>query len=54
MAWNLDVSSPQRMTAIIEREDDGFVALCPEPDIASEDATIVEARQSCRGADAFL
>jgi predicted RNase H-like HicB family nuclease len=44
MAWNLDVSSPQRMTAIIEREDNGFVALCPELDIASEGATIVEAR----------
>jgi hypothetical protein len=24
------------MTAIIEREDDGFVALCPELDIARE------------------
>ena len=36
--------SPQRMTAIIEREDDGFVALCPELDIASEGATIEEAR----------
>ncbi len=34
----------QRMTAIIEREDDGFVALCPELDIASEGASIEEAR----------
>jgi predicted RNase H-like HicB family nuclease len=42
------------MTAIIEREDNGFVALCPELDIASEGATIMEARQSCRSADAFL
>jgi hypothetical protein len=25
----------QRMTAIIEREDDGFVSLCPELDIAA-------------------
>ena len=32
------------MTAIIEREDDGFVALCPELDIASEGTTIEEAR----------
>lgn len=32
------------MTAIIEREDDGFVALCPELDIASQGATIEEAR----------
>ena len=34
----------QRMTAIIEREDDGFVALCPELDIASQGSTIEEAR----------
>jgi predicted RNase H-like HicB family nuclease len=34
----------QRLTAIIEREDDGFVALCPELDIASQGASIEEAR----------
>lgn len=34
----------RQMTAIIEREDDGFVALCPELDIASQGATIEEAR----------
>ena len=33
-----------RLTAIIEREDDGFVALCPELDIASEGGSIEEAR----------
>jgi predicted RNase H-like HicB family nuclease len=38
------MNSPQRMTAIIEREDDGFVAFCPELDIASQGATIKEAR----------
>jgi predicted RNase H-like HicB family nuclease len=32
------------MTAIIEREDDGFVALCPELDIASQGSSIEEAR----------
>jgi predicted RNase H-like HicB family nuclease len=32
------------MTAIIEREDDGYVALCPELDIASQGSTIEEAR----------
>jgi len=32
------------MTAIIEREDDGFVALCPELDIVSQGSTIEEAR----------
>jgi len=34
----------RRLTAIIEREDDGFVALCPELDIASEGGSIEEAR----------
>jgi predicted RNase H-like HicB family nuclease len=34
----------QRLTAIIEREDDGFVSLCPELDFASQGASIEEAR----------
>jgi predicted RNase H-like HicB family nuclease len=38
------MKAAQRVTAIIEREDDGFVALCPELDVASEGATIEEAR----------
>ena len=33
----------KQMTAIIEREDDGFVSLCPEWDIASQGATVDEA-----------
>lgn len=32
------------LTAIIEREDDGFVALCPELDVASQGDTIEQAR----------
>ena len=32
------------MTAIIEREDDGYVALCPELDVASQGTSIEEAR----------
>jgi predicted RNase H-like HicB family nuclease len=36
--------SSQRETAIIEREDNGFVALCPELDVASQRSTIEEAR----------
>ena len=35
---------PQRLTAIIEREDDGFVALCPELDIGSQGSSVEEAR----------
>lgn len=34
----------RQMTAIIEREDDGFVAFSPELDIASQGQTIEEAR----------
>jgi len=34
----------RRLTVIIEREDDGFVALCPEVDVASQGSTIEEAR----------
>lgn len=34
----------QRLTAIIEREDEGFVSLCPELDIASQGSSIEEAR----------
>lgn len=36
----------QRLTAIIEREDDGFVALCPEFDVVSQGASIEEARSN--------
>jgi predicted RNase H-like HicB family nuclease len=33
-----------RLTAIIEREDDDYVALCPELDVASQGSSIEEAR----------
>jgi predicted RNase H-like HicB family nuclease len=33
-----------QLTAVIEREGDGFVSLCPELDIASQGDTIEEAR----------
>jgi predicted RNase H-like HicB family nuclease len=34
----------KHLTAIIEREGDGYVLLCPELDIASQGNTIEEAR----------
>ena len=34
----------QQFTAIIEREDDLYVALCPELDIASQGETVEQAR----------
>ena len=40
----------RQFTAIIEREDDGYVATCPELDIASEGDTIAEARTNLREA----
>ena len=35
-----------RVTALIEREGDGYVSRCPELDIASQGDTIEEARQN--------
>jgi predicted RNase H-like HicB family nuclease len=34
----------RQLTAIIEREGDGYVSLCPEVDVASQGTTIDEAR----------
>lgn len=38
----------RRLTAIIEREGDGYVSLCPELDIASQGETIESARDNLR------
>jgi len=38
------MSHVERVTVVIEREDDGFVALCPGLDIASQGDSIEEAR----------
>ena len=40
------MKQPIRLTAIIEREDDGYVSLCPELDIASQGASVEEARSN--------
>ena len=40
----------RQVTVIIEREDDGFFALCPELDIASQGATVAEARANLKEA----
>jgi len=39
-----------QLTAIIEREGDGYVSLCPELDIASQGDNIEEARENLREA----
>ena len=38
------------LTAILIRENDGFVALCPEVDVASQGATVEEAKLNLREA----
>jgi predicted RNase H-like HicB family nuclease len=40
----------QQLTAIIEREGDGYVGLCPELDIASQGDTIETARANLQEA----
>ncbi|MEK6814071.1 MAG: type II toxin-antitoxin system HicB family antitoxin [Nitrospirota bacterium] len=40
----------RQLTAIIEREGDGYVSLCPELDIASQGSTIEDARENLREA----
>lgn len=40
----------RQLTAIIEREGDGFVALCPEVDVASQGDSIDEARRNLQEA----
>lgn len=40
----------KRLTAIVEREGEGYVAWCPELDIASQGETIEEARNNLREA----
>jgi predicted RNase H-like HicB family nuclease len=44
------IARNQRFTAIIEREDDGYVALCPELDIASQGDTIEESKRNLKEA----
>ena len=40
----------KQLTAIIEREGDGFVSLCPELDIASQGNSVENARDNLREA----
>ena len=40
----------RQLTAIIEREDNGYVALCPEVDVASQGATVDGTRRNLKEA----
>ena len=41
-----DVKTTKILTAIIEREEDGYSALCPELDVASQGSSVEEARSN--------
>ncbi|MEA3546019.1 MAG: type II toxin-antitoxin system HicB family antitoxin [Thermodesulfobacteriota bacterium] len=40
----------KQLTAIIEKDDDGYVALCPEVDVTSQGDTVGEARANLKEA----
>jgi predicted RNase H-like HicB family nuclease len=40
----------KKLTAIIERENGGYVALCPELDVASQGDTVGDARKNLQEA----
>ncbi len=44
------MSQTRLLTAIIEKEGDGYVALCPEVDIASQGHNVEEARSNLKEA----
>jgi predicted RNase H-like HicB family nuclease len=41
-----DCKMKYKLTAIIEREGEGYVSLCPELDIASQGDTVEESRKN--------
>ena len=40
----------RRLTAIVERDGDGYVALCPEVDVASQGGSVAAARENLKEA----
>ena len=44
----------RHLTAIVEREGDGYVALCPQVDVASQGENVAEARDNLAEALALL
>ena len=40
----------RRLTAIVEREGTGYVAVCPEVDVASQGSNVAEARANLQEA----
>ena len=48
------MKTSRQFTAIIQRENDGFVALCPEVDVASQGDSVEEARSNLQEAVELL
>lgn len=48
--WSEVTAVVKKLTAIIEKENDGYVALCPEVDVASQGDTVGEARANLKEA----
>jgi predicted RNase H-like HicB family nuclease len=46
----MDTTKLQRFTAMIYREDGGYVSICPELDVASQGDTVEEASSNLREA----
>ncbi len=44
------MATVHRLTAVIEREGEAYVALCPELDIASQGETVEESQRNLREA----
>ncbi len=44
--FKISMKTIQQFTAIIEREGNGYVALCPELDIASQGDTVEQAKSN--------
>ena len=44
----------RHVTVIVEREGDGYVALCPEVDVASQGESVEEARENLKEALALF
>lgn len=45
-----EMAETRSLTAIIEKDGDGYVALCPELDIASQGSSVEDARSNLREA----
>jgi len=48
------MAKKHQLTAVIEREHDGYVALCPQLDIASQGDTVEEARTNLAEAETLF